>query len=81
MARQVRNVYADTLDAEMEHVRALAERYKYVALDAEFPGVVVRPIGSFGSVGDFNYQVRGLVGVPGEAKGSASTSPTPGHPA
>ena len=42
----------------MEHVRALSEKYKFVAMDTEFPGVIARPVGSFGSVAEYNYQVR-----------------------
>ncbi len=54
---RLREVWAHNLDTEMETVRALAERYKFIAMDTEFPGVVARPVGTFSSVSEFNYQV------------------------
>lgn len=52
----IREVWAHNLDAEMETVRTLAEKYKFVAMDSEFPGVIARPVGSFASVAEYNYQ-------------------------
>ncbi len=57
-APRLREVWASNLDAEMDTIRALAERYKYVAMDTEFPGVVARPVGTFASLSEYNYQVR-----------------------
>lgn len=56
MPVEIRDVYNDTLDKELEVIRALVEEYPYVAMDTEFPGVVARPVGTFRNVTDYNYQ-------------------------
>lgn len=37
-------MWADNLDVEMENVRRLAEKYRYISMDTEFPGIVARPL-------------------------------------
>lgn len=52
----IRDVWKENLEAEMAVLRSLVERYPYIAMDTEFPGIVARPIGKFPSKADYHYQ-------------------------
>lgn len=52
---EIKDVWASTLEQEMAAIREVVERYPYVAMDTEFPGVVAKPIGDAYSTG-YQYQ-------------------------
>ncbi|GAB7362447.1 hypothetical protein MBLNU230_g2769t1 [Neophaeotheca triangularis] len=56
-AGRIREVWRHNLAAEMVIIRQLILKYPYVSMDAEFPGIVARPIGNFaGSKAEYHYQ-------------------------
>jgi CCR4-NOT transcription complex subunit 7/8 len=52
---EIRDVWRDNLDEEMAIIRKVVEKFPYVAMDTEFPGVVARPITDQYSH-DYQYQ-------------------------
>ncbi|EAA61814.1 hypothetical protein AN7628.2 [Aspergillus nidulans FGSC A4] len=53
---RIRDVWKHNLAQEMAVLRHLVERYPYISMDTEFPGIVARPIGSFTNKADYHYQ-------------------------
>jgi CCR4-NOT transcription complex subunit 7/8 len=52
---EIRNVWADNVEDEMAAVREVIEKYPFVAMDTEFPGVVAKPVTESFSP-DFHYK-------------------------
>ncbi|KAH7417616.1 ribonuclease H-like domain-containing protein, partial [Cadophora sp. MPI-SDFR-AT-0126] len=53
---RIRDVWAGNLKEEMAILRCLVDKYPYIAMDTEFPGLVARPMGSFNGKSDYHYQ-------------------------
>ncbi|EMC97092.1 hypothetical protein BAUCODRAFT_67865 [Baudoinia panamericana UAMH 10762] len=54
---RIREVWKQNLEQEFAVLRQLVLKYPYVSMDAEFPGIVARPIGNFaGSKAEYHYQ-------------------------
>jgi CCR4-NOT transcription complex subunit 7/8 len=53
----IRDVWRHNLEDEFVLIRKVVNKYCYVAMDTEFPGVVARPIGEFRSTADYQYQL------------------------
>ncbi|CAD6456764.1 29ce4554-32b8-46b6-a119-a303ea5d68b5 [Sclerotinia trifoliorum] len=53
---RIRDVWKGNLHEEMAILRQLVDKYPYISMDAKFPGIVARPMGSFNGRGDYHYQ-------------------------
>ncbi|KAK4192077.1 ribonuclease H-like domain-containing protein [Podospora australis] len=54
--QRIREVWKHNLHEEMATLRDLVEKYPYIAMDTEFPGIVARPMGGFRGKSDYHYQ-------------------------
>lgn len=52
----ISDVWADNLEEVMEYIMQLVEEYPIIAMDTEFPGVVVKLVGPFKSQSEYHYQ-------------------------
>ncbi|KRH95187.1 mRNA deadenylase subunit [Pseudoloma neurophilia] len=56
MGKNIVDVWEYNLDEAFADMRKLGRKYKYIAMDTEFPGVVAKPVGYFSSHSTYVYQ-------------------------
>ena len=54
---EIREVWAHNLHAEFREICHLVQKYPFVAMDTEFPGIVAKPVGNFSSADEYKYQL------------------------
>lgn len=52
---EIRNVWAENVEEEMANIREIIQKYPYVAMDTEFPGVVAKPV-TEAYTSDYHYK-------------------------
>jgi CCR4-NOT transcription complex subunit 7/8 len=51
------NVWADNLVKEIRAIESIVDQYSYIAMDTEFPGVVAKPLATYKTNSEYQYQV------------------------
>jgi len=54
---EIREVWSHNLYQEFMEICHLVQKYPFVAMDTEFPGIVAKPVGNFSSMDEYKYQL------------------------
>ena len=54
---EIVNIWKHNLEDEFSRIRLIVQKYPWIAMDTEFPGVVARPRGEFRSAAEYQYQM------------------------
>jgi CCR4-NOT transcription complex subunit 7/8 len=53
----IMDVWKSNLEQEFRKIYSIVQKYPYIAMDTEFPGVVARPVGEFKTTAEYQYQL------------------------
>merc|ERR1719328_590997 len=54
---EIREVWSHNLYQEFMEICHLVQKYPFVAMDTEFPGIVAKPVGNFSTMDEYKYQL------------------------
>eukprot|EP00092_Neocalanus_flemingeri_P043395 GFUD01047814.1.p1 GENE.GFUD01047814.1~~GFUD01047814.1.p1 ORF type:complete len:367 (+),score=55.46 GFUD01047814.1:121-1221(+) len=54
---EIREVWSHNLYQEFMEICHLVQKYPFIAMDTEFPGIVAKPIGNFSTMDEYKYQL------------------------
>lgn len=56
MEERIVDVWQENLEQEISKIQEIVDQYPFISMDTEFPGVVAKPMGTFRTTAEYNYQ-------------------------